>query len=389
MKITHVAIYRVEGGGLRPVLVEISTDEGITGFGEAGVAYGYGAAAVAGMLEDMAPHLAGHDPSHVRAIWQDLYDHSFWAKGGGAITFAAISAIELALWDIKGKALGVPVHELLGGPVRSEVKVYANGWNHEYDDVAKWARAAARPLKDGYRALKCYPFAHELPDGTFRHVSARMVDDSRFHRAVERVKALRAEVGPEIEIMLDLSGGVCDDQFVRFLDVCRDLDIRWIEEPVDPFNLAGLARTAARTAIPIAVGERVYGRAGFRNVLDTGAVSIVMPDIANCGGLLEAVQIAGMAETYNARVSPHNCASSLCSAASLALCAVIPNAMNLEIYPYFSDSNSYVQVLENPLEREIRGGVAGVSSAPGLGAIIDHKAIAPFKVFDSGATATA
>ncbi|WP_457664241.1 mandelate racemase/muconate lactonizing enzyme family protein [Sinorhizobium medicae] len=221
--------------------------------------------------------------------------------------------------------------------MRGDVKLYANGWNHEHDDVVNWAKAAARPLADGYRALKAYPFAYELPDGTFRHVSARMLDDGRFRQAIERVKALRAEVGPDIELMLDLSGGLCDDQLLRFLDVCRDLDITWIEEPLDPFNLTGLSRVAARSGIPIALGERVYGRGGFRNVLDTGAVSIVMPDIANCGGMLEAVQIAGMAETYNVRVSPHNCASSLCTAASLSLCVAIPNAMNLEVYPYFAE----------------------------------------------------
>lgn len=381
MKISNIHIYRIEGGGLRPVIVQIDTDEGISGYGEAGVAYGYGAPAVAGMLQDMAGHIAGRDPGQVRAIWQDLYDHSFWAKGGGAITFAAMSAIELALWDIKGKALNMPVHELLGGSLKNDVKAYANGWNHEYDDVVNWVKAADRPLKDGYTALKCYPFAYELPDGTFRHVSARMVDDIRFRQAVERVKALRAHVGPDIEIMLDLSGGVCDDQLTRFLDVCRDLDITWIEEPVDPFNIRGLERVAQRSSIPIAVGERIYGRAGFRNVLDTGAVSIVMPDVANCGGLFEAVQISGMAETYNVRVAPHNCASSLCSAASLALCAAIPNAMMLEVYPYFSDINSFVQVLDNPLEQSMRNGKLEPSKLPGLGAIVNAPTIEPFKVF--------
>ncbi|CAN7268146.1 mandelate racemase/muconate lactonizing enzyme family protein [Rhizobium sp. LjRoot30] len=382
MKIINVRIYRIEGGGLRPVLVEIETDEGISGFGEAGVAYGYGAPAVAGMLQDMALRLSGCNPLEIRRIWQDLYDHSFWAKGGGAVSFAAISAIELALWDIKGKAAGLPVHELLGGAMRSDIKLYANGWNHEHDDVVEWAKAAARPLADGFRALKAYPFAYELPDGTFRHVSARMLDDSRFRQAIERVKALRAEIGPDIELMLDLSGGLCDDQLMRFLDVCRDLDISWIEEPLDPFNLAGLTRVATRSGIPIALGERVYGRGGFRNVLDTGAVSIVMPDIANCGGMLEAVQIAGMAETYNARVSPHNCASSLCSAASLSLCAAIPNAMNLEVYPYFSDSNTYVQVLENPPEQAIgRDGALRINPMPGFGAVIDRKRIEPFQAY--------
>ena len=383
MKISNVRIYRVEGGGLRPVLIEIETDEGISGFGEAGVAYGYGASAVAGMLEDMALQLSGRNPFEIRQVWQDLYDHSFWAKGGGAISFAALSAIELALWDIKGKAADLPVHELLGGAVRNDVKLYANGWNHEHDDVVNWAKSAARPLADGYRALKAYPFAYEMPDGTFRHASARMLDDGRFRQAIERVKALRAEVGRDIELMLDLSGGLCDDQLLRFLDVCRDLDITWIEEPVDPFNLAGLSRVAARTGIPIALGERVYGRAGFRNVLDTGAVSIVMPDIANCGGMLEAVQIAGMAETYNVRVSPHNCASSLCTAASLSLCAAIPNAMNLEVYPYFSDSNTYVQVLENPPEQAIRrNGRLQVNSIPGLGIVVDKQRLGTWLRFE-------
>lgn len=382
MKISNVRIYRVEGGGLRPVIIEIETDEGISGFGEAGVAYGYGAPAVAGMLEDMALRLSGRNPLEIRRIWQDLYDQSFWAKGGGAISFAAISAIELALWDIKGKAAGLPVHDLLGGAMRGDVKLYANGWNHEHDDVVNWAKAAARPLADGYRALKAYPFAYELPDGTFRHVSARMLDDGRFRQAIERVKALRQEVGPDIELMLDLSGGLCDDQLLRFLDVCRDLDITWIEEPLDPFNLTGLSRVAARSGIPIALGERVYGRGGFRNVLDTGAVSIVMPDIANCGGMLEAVQIAGMAETYNVRVSPHNCASSLCTAASLSLCVAIPNAMNLEVYPYFADSNTYVQVLENPPEQAVRrDGKLQANSMPGLGIIVDRRRIEAFMSF--------
>ncbi len=117
-------------------------------------------------------------------------------------------------------------------------------------------------------------------------------------------------------------------------------------------------------------------------MLDTGAVSIVMPDIANCGGMLEAVQIAGMADTYNVRVSPHNCASSLCTAASLSLCVAIPNAMNLEVYPYFADSNTYVQVLENPPEQAVRrDGKLQANSMPGLGIIVDRRRIEAFMSF--------
>jgi len=382
MRISNLKIYRVEGGGLHPVLVEVETDEGISGFGEAGVAYGYGSRATAGMLEDMAPHIMGRDPAQIRALWHDLYDHSFWAKGGGAIVFAALSAIELALWDILGKAHEMPLQELLGGSLASVIRVYANGWNHKHDDVAKWVKAAARPLADGYTSLKCYPFAHELQDGTLHHVARRMLDPDLFRRAIDRVRCLRSEVGPEVELMLDLSGGLVNDQLIRFLDICGELDITWIEEPVDPFNIEGLRYVANRSHIPIAVGERVYTRSGFRNVLDTGAVAIVMPDVANCGGIFEAVQIAGMAETYNARVAPHNCASSLCTAASLALCAAMANTMMLEVYPYFSDAEDYVQVLANPPEREIKNGTLAVSLLSGLGATIDHLAIDPFLAFD-------
>src|SRR3954468_11708452 len=128
MKIESLNIYLVTAGTLHPVLVEVVTDEGITGIGEAAIAYGVGGTAAAGMGKDVSTRIVGRDPSRIEELWSEMYDHSFWAKGGGAIVFAGISAIEQALWDIKGKALGVPVYELLGGRMRDTVRVYANGW---------------------------------------------------------------------------------------------------------------------------------------------------------------------------------------------------------------------------------------------------------------------
>jgi galactonate dehydratase len=182
--------------------------------------------------------------------------------------------------------------------------------------------------------------------------------------------------------MLDLSGGLNNDQLIRFMDVCAELDLIWVEEPLDAFNLQGLRDFSGRWSIPIAAGERIYTRNGFRNLLDTGGVDIVMPDIGNCGGMFEFVQIAAMAEAYNVRVSAHNCASSLCTAASLQAITASAVSMPLETYPYFSDANDYVQVLRNPPEKAVANGRLSIPTTPGLGVEIDSNAVAPYRVFD-------
>ncbi|HKH96785.1 MAG TPA: mandelate racemase/muconate lactonizing enzyme family protein, partial [Beijerinckiaceae bacterium] len=147
MRVEAINVYLVAAGKLHPVIVEIVTDEGITGTGEAAIAYGLGGTAAAGMVKDLAPRIVGRDPSRIEELWSEMYDHSFWAKGGGAIVFAGISAIEQALWDIKGKALGVPVYELLGGRIRDAIRVYANGWYGPSRTPAELANAAERPLR--------------------------------------------------------------------------------------------------------------------------------------------------------------------------------------------------------------------------------------------------
>jgi galactonate dehydratase len=382
LTIDNMRVFNIRGGGLHPVIVELTTKDGITGYGEAAVAYGLGANAAAGMLSDLAPSVIGADATYPRHVWQEIYDNSFWTKGGGAIVFAAISAIDQALWDIKAKALGIPVYELFGAKFEDTLEVYANGWSTQHDDVIGWAEAAERPLGDGFRILKCYPLAVQQAGGTLRHVQRRQLGDAEFKRAVDRVRTLRKVVGPEIGLMLDLSGGLNNDQLIRFMDVCTELDLTWVEEPLDAFNLQGLRNLAGRWNIPIAAGERVYTRGGFRNLLETGGVDIIMPDVGNCGGIFELVQIAAMAEAYNARVSPHNCASSLCTAASVQVWAASAMSMPLETYPYFSDANDYVQVLKNPPERAVEKGKLRVPTTPGLGAEVDLEAIAPFQAFD-------
>ncbi|MCT4474891.1 mandelate racemase/muconate lactonizing enzyme family protein [Bosea spartocytisi] len=382
LTIDNMRVFNIRGGGLHPVLVELSTKDGLKGYGEAAVAYGIGANAAAGMLSDLAHKVVGADATYPRNIWHEIYDNSFWTKGGGAIVFAALSAIDQALWDIKAQSLGIPVYELFGAKFETSLEVYANGWNSAHDDAMEWAKAAERPLKDGYTILKCYPLATRQKEGTLRHVQRRALSTEEFKRAIDRVRNLRKVVGPDIGLMFDLSGGLNNDQLIRFMDVCTELDVTWVEEPLDPFNLQGLRHLAGRWPIPIAAGERVYTRQGFRNLLETGGVDIVMPDVGNCGGIFEAVQIAAMAESYNARVSPHNCASSLCTAATIQVWAASAIGMPLETYPYFPDANDYVQVLANPPEKAVVNGRLSVPTDPGIGAVVDAEAIAPFRCFD-------
>lgn len=382
LTIANMRVFNVQGGGLHPVIVELETKDGIFGYGEAAVAYGLGSTAAAGMLKDLAPKVIGADATYPRHVWHEIYDNSFWTKGGGAVVFAALSAIDQALWDIKAKSLGIPVYELFGAKFEGTIDVYANGWSTKHNDVTGWAKAAERPLADGYRNLKCYPLASEEKGSTLRHVQRRHLSDEAYKRAVERVRTLRKVVGPDIGLMLDLSGGLNNDQLVRFMDVCAELDLIWVEEPLDAFNLQGLRDLAGRWPVPIAAGERIYTRNGFRNLLETKGVDVIMPDIGNCGGMFEFVQIAAMAEAYNVRVSAHNCASSLCTAASLQAVTASAMSMPLETYPYFSDANDYVQVLKNPPEKSVVNGRLSVPTTPGLGAEIDMDAMKPFRSFD-------
>jgi galactonate dehydratase len=378
MKIERIKIYLIASGKLHPVIVEIVTIEGLAGIGEAAMAYGLGGTAAAGMIKDLADRmLIGRDPSRIEEIWSEMYDHSFWAKAGGPVVFAAISAIETALWDLKGKALGAPVYELLGGKVRDRVHVYANGWYGTASTPAELAKAAERPLHDGYDALKCYPLAYPGPHG-LRHVTRRMVDRDFADLAFAKIKALRHAVGPTVAIMLDLSGGLTTDETIRLCRRCEDLNIVWIEEPADPFDVGALKKISEHVDIPIAVGERIYTRHGFRKVFEPHAADIVQPDVGNTGGIMEVKKIAAMAEAYNMRVAPHNCASALSTAASLQIAACIANFMTQEIYPYFPDQPGYVQVLKDSPEDVIAKSYLEVPSGPGLGVSLASERVRPF-----------
>jgi galactonate dehydratase len=379
MKVTEVRIYLVSIGGRRPVLAQVVTDAGISGAGDAAVAYGSGASAAAAMVKELAEgFVLGKDPFNIEALWSEMYDHSFWAKGGGPIVFAGISALEQALWDIKGKALGVPVYELLGGKVRDATRVYANGWSFRCVKPGDFAREAERVVKDGYTALKFYPLATaELdPEGHIRHVSRRSIDRDAEDLAVARVKAVRDAVGPKVDLMLDVSAELTTDAIIRIGRKLEGQDILFLEEPVDPFDPDALKKVSEHVGIPIAVGERLYTRYGFRRILELRAADVLQPDVGNTGGIMEAKKIAAMAEAYNMRVAPHNCSSPVATAASLQLDACIPNLLNQELYPYRTPE--HFQIVDHAPELDVKNGILPIPGRPGIGVELVEDRVRPF-----------
>ncbi|MBI3710110.1 MAG: mandelate racemase/muconate lactonizing enzyme family protein [Proteobacteria bacterium] len=378
MKIEQAEIYIAPAGNRRAVLLELTTDNGVTGIGEAGVAYGIGAEAGAEMLRGMVKrHVLGRDPARIGAIWNDIYDLSFWTRNGGTISYAALSAIDHALWDIKGKALGAPIFDLLGGQMWERLPVYANGWWLGCDTPEEFARAGRAAVSRGFSGLKFYPLGLADPVTVIRHPTRRTLDARLIPLVCDRVAALREAVGPETEIMLDFGGGLTTDQVLRICRRIEHLDVLFIEEPVDPSCLGALAKVAAGTSIPLAAGERYYGRAQFHRLLESQAADILQPDICNTGGFMEARAIAAMAEVHNARIAPHNYGSTLATAIAVQLGACIPNFMVLEYFPDYDKEPAYFEVLENPLEPGVRTGHMPVPSAPGLGVALNRAALQP------------
>jgi len=380
MQIISARIYMVEIDGRRPVVLEVTTDEGLTGLGEAAVAYGVGATAAAAIVQELTERfLLGADPFRIEGIWSQMYDHTFWAKGGGTIIYAGISAIEQTLWDIKGKTLGVPVYELLGGRCWDQIRVYANGWSFRAKTPEEFAKAAERVVSDGYTALKLYPLAQpetRTPHGTLHHVSHRTIDRDAENLAVARVQAVRNAIGPSIDLLLDMSAELTPEAAIRVGRRMEEFDIFLFEEPVDPSDVTALKHVSEQVNLPIAVGERLYTRYGFRPVIEQHAAHILQPDIGNTGGIMEAKKIAAMAETYSMRISPHVCAGPVSTAAAVQLSACLPNFLIQELYPYRIPE--HFAVVEHAPELEVRASRLPIPTQPGLGVTLASDHVAPF-----------
>jgi D-galactarolactone cycloisomerase len=341
------------------LVVEVTTDEGLSGFGEA-----YGPPQPNRTLVDelYAPRLVGRDPLEQAVIWEDLYG-TFRDYGRKGWAVAAVSAIDIALWDLKGKALGQPIWKLLGGAFRREVRAYATGlYRHRVDDNATaLAREAEGYAAEGFRAMKM-------------KVGFGVDEDLR------NVRAVRAAIGPDRLLAVDANHAYDAAQAIRLGRKAEGADLAWLEEPVLPEDLDGYCQVKAALAVPIAGGETEYARWGFRELCARRAVDIVQPDICGCGGFTEAWRIAALASASSLTVYPHVWGTAVGLFASLNLLAALPPnppAM-MPSEPLFELDRT-----PNPLRDQLAlnpparaGDVLQVPDGPGLGLELDRRVLA-------------
>jgi galactonate dehydratase len=362
MRITAITTRIVNAEMRNWVFVRVDTDDpGLFGWGEATLEWK--TRAVVGAIEDLAPLLLGRDPRDIAQAVRVLKKHSFWRLG--VIGMSAVSGIELALWDVLGKHLGVPVWRLLGGRVRDRVRVYTHlglgDMRAVYDTMAAapLVERAGEVVARGYRAFK----AVFIP---YTHYQARLPDIDRVARMME---ALRAAVGPDVEVMVDFHGRPASAAaalaYVEALAPYRPL---FVEEPLPPGETAALAVVASRTSVPLATGERLIDLAEFHDLLAARAVSIIQPDICHCGGLGEAKKIAAMAEAASVGVAPHNPLGPIAGVAALHFAVATPNHVIQEemvgAVPW------YFAVVDGPIR--MVDGFWQVPEAPGLGITVDE-----------------
>ncbi|MEO5593680.1 MAG: galactonate dehydratase [Chitinophagaceae bacterium] len=345
----EVKITKLETFLIKPrwLFLKIHTDAGIIGLGEP-LLEGR-ALTVKTAIQEIEPYLLGKDPRHVVHHWQAIYRHAFYR--GGPILTSALSGIDQALWDIKGKLLGVPVYELLGGPTRDRVRVYGRAATP--DDIKK--RKA-----EGYTVIKT-GLAHEHP--------ANIIENPRFIKhAVDSFAALRDAAGPEMDIAIDFHGNISPQTAKVIIKELEPYQPMFIEEPCQAQNVDTMVDIARGTFLPIAAGERIFTKWGFRELLEKKAVAIVQPDLCHAGGITEGRIIAGMAEAYYIPVAPHNPMGPISLASGLQLAASIPNFL---VQEQVSLGEGYIK---NPFKLQ-KDGTVMIPQGPGLGIELDEDQI--------------
>lgn len=355
MKITKLTTYIVPP---RWLFLKIETDEGITGWGEP-IVEGR-AATVAKAVEELSDYLIGKDPFLIEDHWNVMYRGGFYR--GGAIHMSAIAGIDQALWDIKGKALNVPVHQLLGGQCRDSIRVYSWIGGDRPSDVANNAR---QMVERGFTAVKLNG-AEEL----------QIVDSyAKIDAIVEIIGTVRDAVGPHIGIGADFHGRVHRPMAKVLAKALDPFRLMFIEEPVLSENYEAIKEIAAHTSTPIALGERLYSRWDFKNILAGGYVDIIQPDLSHAGGITECRKIASMAEAYDIALAPHCPLGPIALASCLQVDAVSYNAFIQEqsLNIHYNQGNDILDYIKNPEVFDFKDGYVKIPQGPGLGIDLDEE----------------
>lgn len=357
MKITQLELFLVRP---RWLFLKISTDEGISGWGEP-IVEGH-AAVVATAVQEMSEVLIGRDPELIEDLWQLLYRARFYR--GGPVLLSAMAGVNQALWDIKGKIHNQPIYKLFGGPVRDKVRVYA--WIGG-DRPADVATAALERKQQGFTALKMNATEELAYVDTFDKVEA----------VISRVAAVRQAVGSDMGIAVDFHGRVHKPMAKVIAKELDPYHLMFIEEPVLPENLEALRDIVSHTSAPIATGERMYSRWDFKKLLHEGYVDIIQPDLSHAGGISECVKIAAMAEAYDVAIAPHCPLGPIAFAACLQVDAIAHNAFIQEqsIGIHYNQGNDLLDYLADPAVFDYASGFVTLSPLPGLGITINEEAV--------------
>ncbi|MET8867801.1 galactonate dehydratase [Nonomuraea sp. NPDC004580] len=343
----------------RWLFLRIRTDEGITGWGEP-IVEGR-AETVRAAVAELADHLIGQDPLRIEDHWQVLTKGGFYR--GGPVLSSAVAGIDQALWDIAGKSAGLPVHRLLGGPVREKARMYAWIGGDRPAEVAEQAKAQ---IEAGFTAVKMNG-SGEL---TAIDTPARTME------VVQRVAAVREAIGDDHDLVVDLHGRASTAMARRLLPLLEPYLPLFVEEAVLPEHSRNLAALAAGTSIPLATGERLFSRWDFRDVIGHG-IAVAQPDVSHAGGISEVRRIAAMAETYDVSMAPHCPLGPISLASSLQLAFAVPNFLIQEqsVGIHYNQGNDVLDYLVDPAPLTFPGGYATRTERPGLGIEIDEAAV--------------
>jgi L-alanine-DL-glutamate epimerase-like enolase superfamily enzyme len=370
MKITAVKTAASDGHCMH-LWVKIETDAGVTGLGEC-VHGGHQAIAI---IHNLRTRLIGRDPFAIDAIFEELRRSLVFEGGFAGALITALTGIEIALFDLKGKALGVPVYELLGGKFRDKIRVYADcevtpGMN--FEEVKK---VVDEVLERGFTALKI-----DLDIGAYGHRQsevAHFVKDRFNHtagewehdRMVKLAEMVTTAAGKAVDVACDVHTRLDVTSAIRLARDLEQFHLMWLEEPVPPENVAAMREVKRATTTPICAGENLYLRQGFRELIEQQAVDIIMPDIPKCGGLSECRKIANLAEIYYMPFAPHNVASPIGTMASAHVCATVPNFLVLEFHWLHRDYWSTITTIKDDI---IKDGWITLSNRPGIGVDLDE-----------------
>ncbi len=356
-------------------IIELIDEQGRAGVGEIAIAYGYGAKAAQQLAaEIIKKQVIGRSLFDTQAIWLDIERNSYWAEGRNMMHRGVQSAVDIALWDLKAQILKLPIYQLLGGKLRDEIPLYANHWYGEEYTPEGYAKAALKVKTDGYMGLKFDPFRMS-PEGEFC-IPPRPLPRDWGELACKRVAFVREAVGAGLKIMLDLHASLSTYDAIFWGEKLAKYDIFFYEEPVISYSPHETLEVKNKLNMMLAGGERLYCKQDFWPFIEKRCYDVIQPDIALAGGFTGMKEIASLAASKDIMIQPHNCASPVCSAASIHFDFSIPNLLVQEWFPYWEDDRySY---FEGSFEKRIHNGVGFLPEDIGLGVKINYEKFSKF-----------